>query len=142
MCKANNGDSVKVHYTGTLEDGTVFDSSKDRQPLDFRIGGGDLIPGFESGVLGMEIGDSKTITIPPEEAYGRHREELVGHISRGNIPENMDIEIGQQLQITQPDGNCLNVIVTGLDETTVTLDANHPLAGKTLIFELELLEIA
>jgi peptidylprolyl isomerase len=142
MCKAKNGDSVKVHYTGTLEDGTVFDSSKDRQPLDFRIGSGDLIPGFESGVTGMKIGDSKTITIPPEDGYGRHREDLVGHISRGNIPENIDLEIGQQLQITQPDGNCLNVIVTGFDETTVTLDANHPLAGKTLIFELELLEIA
>ncbi|HPA15723.1 MAG TPA: peptidylprolyl isomerase [Desulfobacterales bacterium] len=142
MSKAKNGDSVKVHYTGTLEDGTIFDSSKNRQPLDFRIGSGDLIPGFESGVVGMEIGDSKTITIPPEDAYGLHREELVGRIPRSNVPENIELEIGQQLQVTQPDGNCLNVIVSGFDETAVTLDANHPLAGKTLIFKLELVEIA
>lgn len=99
MSKAKNGDSVKVHYTGTLEDGTIFDSSKNRQPLDFRIGSGDLIPGFESGVVGMEIGDSKTITIPPEDAYGLHREELVGRILEAMFLKILSLRLGNSFRL-------------------------------------------
>ncbi len=140
--KAKNGDTVKVHYHGTLEDETVFDSSKGRDPLEFQIGSGQVIPGFENGIIGMEIGDTKTIIIPAEEAYGPRREELVVSVPKENFPENITPNMGQQLQIRQPDNNLINVIVTEINEESVTLDANHPLAGKTLIFEAELVAIA
>lgn len=142
MSQAKNKDEVKVHYTGKLEDGTVFDSSQDRPPLEFKIGSGSVIPGFEQGVIGMETGDTKTITIPPEEAYGPRREELVVDVKGSDFPEHITPSVGQRLQISQPDGNVANVIIADIKEEMVTLDANHPLAGQALTFDIELVAIA
>lgn len=141
MSKAQEGQTVKVHYTGKLEDGTVFDSSKDRQPLEFTLGSGSVIPGFEQAVSGMEVGESKTITIPPEEAYGHKRDELIIEVKKSEIPKEIDPSLGQKLQIKQPNGQIINLVVSEVKEDEVTLDANHPLAGQTLIFEVELVEI-
>ncbi len=142
MKQAKNGDTVKVHYTGKLENGEVFDTSKERQPLEFRIGGGELIPGFEEGIIDMEIGEKKNITIPSEKAYGPKREELIIKIAKENLPDDIKPAIGNQLQVNQKDGNIINLTITGIDEDTITLDANHPLAGYDLFFEVELMEIA
>lgn len=141
MSKVKDGDTVKVHYTGKLEDGTVFDSSKEGEPLELTIGAGNVIEGFEKGVIGMERGSSKTVTIPPEEAYGSMNEELVAKVKKENFPENISPAIGEQLQLKQQDGNIVNVTITEIRGDTVTLDANHPLSGKTLIFDIELVEI-
>jgi len=138
---ANDGDTVKVHYKGTLEDGTVFDTSRGREPLEFTLGGGTIIPGFEEAVKGMQVGQTKTVTIPAEEAYGPHRDELVMVIERDKLPEGLNPAIGQQLQMQQADGRTAVVVVTDVSETTITIDANHPLAGKDLTFEIELVEI-
>ncbi|MBW2645899.1 MAG: peptidylprolyl isomerase [Deltaproteobacteria bacterium] len=142
MSQAKNGDEVKIRYTGKLHDGTVFDSSQDRPPLEFKIGGGSVIPGFEQSVVGMETGDTKTITIPPEEAYGPRREELVVNVKSADFPEHITPSVGQRLQISQPDGNVANVMIADIKEDMVTLDANHPLAGQTLTFDIELVAIA
>ena len=141
MSKVKDGDTVKVHYTGKLEDGTVFDSSKEGEPLELTIGAGNVIEGFEKGVIGMERGSSKTVTIPPEKAYGSMNEELVAKVKKENFPENVTPAIGEQLQLKQQDGNIVNVTITEMRGDTVTLDANHPLSGKTLIFDIELVEI-
>ncbi len=141
MVKAKNGDTVKVHYTGTLEDGTVFDTSVEREPLEFTLGQGQLIPGFEQAVIGMKIGDLKTINIPADQAYGPHRDDLILVIERGQLPEDLDPKVGQQLQMMQADGSIITVIIIEISETTVTIDANHPLVGKNLTFEIELVEI-
>ena len=138
---ANDGDTVKVHYTGTLEDGTVFDTSRGREPLEFTLGEGTIIPGFEETVKGMQVGQTKTVTIPAEEAYGPHRDELVMVIERDKLPEGLNPAIGQQLEMQQADGGTAVVVVTDVSETTITIDANHPLAGKDLTFEIELVEI-
>jgi peptidylprolyl isomerase len=138
---AKGGDRIKVHYTGRLIDGTVFDSSKERNPLEFRIGSGSLIPGFENGVIGMSVGDTKTVAIPDIEGYGPKNEDLVVKVKRENLPDNITPEIGQTLQMSRQDGHPCSVTVTDVDEFSVTFDANHPLAGKTLLFEIELLEI-
>ncbi len=142
MSQSKNGDTVKIHYTGTLENGEEFDSSKDREPLEFVIGEGNVIPGFENGVIGMEEGDSKNITIPPEEAYGTKNNELIVEVNRSDFPENITPSLGLQLQMMQQNGNPINVIVTALDDNNVTVDANHPLAGQTLIFDIKLVEIS
>ncbi len=142
MSQAKNGDTVKVHYTGKLENGTVFDTSKDRQPLEFTIGSGGIIPGFEKGIIGMEIGDTKTITVPPEEAYGPRRKDLVVDMKKTDLPEDITPAIGKRLRMQQKDGNPIEITITDMDEDTVTLDANHPLAGNRLVFEVELVEIA
>ncbi|MBW2094480.1 MAG: FKBP-type peptidyl-prolyl cis-trans isomerase [Deltaproteobacteria bacterium] len=142
MSKAKDGDKVKVHYTGQLENGDVFDSSRQRDPLEFVIGSGNVIPGFENGIIDMEVGDSKRITISSEEGYGERREELVVKVMRNEFPEHISPAVGQQLQIKQGEGDVLNVNITALDEESVTLDANHPLAGHTLLFDVELMEIA
>lgn len=142
MSQATNGNTVKVQYTGKLENGEVFDSSINRDPLKFIIGDGSVIPGFEKGVAGMEVGESKTITIPPEEAYGMRHEEFVVNVERGDFPENIKPAVGLQLRMNQPDGKSINVMITDLSEDTVTLDANHPLAGHTLFFDVELVEIS
>jgi len=142
MSKAKDGDKVKVHYTGQLENGDVFDSSKQRDPLEFVIGSGNVLPGFENGIIDMEVGDSKRITISPEEGYGEKREELVVKVMRNEFPDHIAPAVGQQLQIKQEKGDILNVNITALDEESITLDANHPLAGHTLLFEVELMEIA
>ena len=141
MGEAKNGDTVRVHYRGKLKDGTIFDSSFDREPLEFTIGAGRLIPGFEQAVIGMVPDESKTITIPEDRAYGPHRDDLVMQLERDKIPTDMEIERGQQVQVRQEDGRCFPVIVTEISESGVTLDANHPLAGQDLTFELLLVEI-
>ena len=138
---ANDGNTVKVHYTGTLEDGTVFDTSVEREPLEFTLGEGTLIPGFEEAVRGMQVGQSKTVTIPAEEAYGQHTDNLVMTIERTQLPEGLDPEVGQQLQMQQPNGRPTVIIITEVSEKTVTVDGNHPLAGEDLTFEIELVEI-
>ena len=142
MTQAKNGDTVKVHYTGTLEDGTQFDSSANSDPLEFTLGGGQVIPGFEEAVLGMSIGDSKTKTIPAEQAYGPHDEDMVLVVEKEMFPENINPEISQQLEMRNQDGRAIGVVVTEVTAESVTLDANHPLAGQNLVFELELVEIA
>ena len=139
--QAKDGDTVKVHYTGKLEDGTVFDTSIERDPLQFTIGEGQLIPGFEQAVVGMSPGESKTVEIPADEAYGPYREELVMVVDRDQLPEDLQPEVGQQLQIRQPDGQTILVKVIDVSESSVTLDANHPLAGKDLTFDIELVEV-
>jgi peptidylprolyl isomerase len=141
MVEAKNGDTVKVHYRGKLEDGTIFDSSFDREPLEFSIGAGRLIPGFEQAVIGMVPDESKTVMIPKDQAYGPYREDLVMELGRDKIPENMELERGQQVQVRQEDGRIFPVMVTEISESGVTLDANHPLAGQDLTFELLLVEI-
>lgn len=143
MSQAKNGDTVKVHYTGKFKDGTVFDSSEGRDPLQFEIGSRSVIPGFESGVVGMTVGETKTFDVPPEEGYGLARDELVSTVEKTVFDQrNITPEVGQQLQIPQSDGRNLYVRVTEVRDDTVTLDANHPLAGKTLTFEVELVEVA
>lgn len=142
MAKAKKGDNVKVHYTGKLDDGTVFDSSVNREPLEFTMGGGQIIPGFEEAVTDMEPGDSKTTTIPADMAYGPHREEMVLVVNRAELPAELDLDVGQQLQSRQPDGQTMLFTVTELSDSSVTLDANHPLAGMDLTFDIQLVEIA
>lgn len=141
MPQAKTGDTATVHYSGSLNDGTVFDSSKDREPLKFIIGEGKLISGFEEAVVGMAPGDSKTVTLSSEEAYGPHRSELTVQVEKKQFPPNINPQVGQHLQIPQADGEVVNVRVTALDDSTVTLDANHPLAGRDLTFQIDLLDL-
>ena len=141
MAQAKAGDTVKVHYTGKLEDGTVFDTSEERTPLEFTIGSGQIIPGFERAVVGMEPGETKTATIPPEEAYGLHREEMTITVEKEQFPDEINPEPGQQLQVQQPDGRMALVVISDVSESTVTLDANHPLAGQPLTFDIRLVDI-
>ncbi len=141
MAQAKPGDTVKVHYTGKLEDGTVFDTSANRDPLQFTIGEGQIIPGFEQAVVGMNPGESKTIKILTDDAYGPHREEMVLVIDRNQLPVDLIPEVGQQLQSRQPDGQIIVVTVIAVSESSVTVDANHPLAGKDLTFDIQLVEI-
>ena len=141
MAQAKQGDTVKVHYTGKLEDGTVFDSSLDREPLQFKIGEMTVIEGFEQMVSGMNPGDKKTHTIPAEQAYGPHNEELLLEIGRHELPKDLDPQVGQILEGGKQDGERVSFKVKAVSEKTVTLDANHPLAGENLIFEIELVEI-
>ncbi len=141
MAQATSGDTVRIHYTGTLSDGTVFDSSEGREPLEFTLGVGQVIPGFDRAVAGMAPGETQTVEIPAEEAYGPSREEMMLSVSPDQFPEGMDPELGQQLQLSQPDGQAVVVRVTEIEDDAVTLDANHPLAGKDLTFEITLDEI-
>jgi peptidylprolyl isomerase len=141
MAQAQNGDTVKVHYTGKLEEGMEFDSSANRDPLQFTVGSGQIIPGFEQAVVGMNPGDSKTAKIPADQAYGPHHEELVLVVDRDQIPSHLTPEVGQQLEIRQEDDRTIGVIVTDVSPSSVTLDANHPLAGQDLIFDIQLVEI-
>ena len=141
MSKVKDGDTVKVHYTGKLENGEVFDTSKEEEPFEFKVGNKAVIPGFEKGVVGMKVGDTKTIEIPPEEAYGTKQDQLVVEVNRNEFPDDITPTIGQRLQIRQQDGNPIIVTVTALTEESITLDANHPLAGYTLFFDVEVIEI-
>lgn len=140
MSEAKQGDTVRVHYTGTLGDGTVFDSSKDREPLEFGLGTGQVIPGFDQALTGMKPGESKKVTIAADEAYGPYRSELVMVVDRSEFPADIAPSIGDQFELSQ-EGQSFVVNVTDVTDQEVTLDANHPLAGKELTFELELVEI-
>lgn len=141
MAEAKKGDNVKVHYTGRLDDGTVFDSSQDRDPLEFTLGEGQVIPGFEEAVEGMGEGDSKTATVSSENAYGPRRNELVLPIERDRFPDGVEPEVGQPLQMQTQDGEVVQVIVTEVEDEVVLVDANHPLAGHDLTFDIELVEL-
>jgi peptidylprolyl isomerase len=141
MTEAKKGDTVKVHYTGKLEDGTVFDSSVDKDPLEFTLGKGNMIAGFEKAVLGMEIGDSRSAKIPYQDAYGERRDDMLVEVPKSKVPDEIKPEVGLQLSIKQHDGSDVPVVITEVDEEKIVLDANHPLAGKDLIFDIELVEI-
>jgi peptidylprolyl isomerase len=141
MIRAMQGDTVKVSYTGRLADGTVFDASPAERPLRFILGKKEVIAGFDAAVTGMYMGESRTVAIPPERAYGPHEGQYVETVERGMLPAQLDPQPGQQLEITATNGNKLLVLVTGVTDDTVTLDGNHPLAGKELIFDIELLEV-
>jgi peptidylprolyl isomerase len=141
LSQAKNGDTIKVHYTGKLNDGSVFDSSENREPLEFQLGNGQLIPGFEKAVTGMSVGDSTTVTIPATEAYGDVNEELILNVDRSRMPADINPEIGMQLQVQQPNGQPIPVVITEVTDEFVMLDANHPLAGKDLTFDIEVVEI-
>ncbi len=132
---------MKVHYTGSFEDGTVFDSSNGQEPLEFTIGAGQVIPGFEDAVIGMGAGDRKRETIAPERAYGERHDELVFTIPRDQLPPGSDVQAGDMVQIGFPDGRTASVHVAEVTDEGLTLDANHPLAGRTLLFDLELVTI-
>ena len=141
MATAKSGDTVRIHYTGTLDDGTQFDSSSGREPLEFALGGGQVIPGFDSAVDGMTVGESKKVTIAPDDAYGQRHEQLVQQVPRDILPDDMNPAVGMQLQSQSPDGQTMNLTVTEVLEETITVDANHPLAGQALTFAIELVEI-
>jgi peptidylprolyl isomerase len=141
MAAAQSGDRVKVHYTGKLEDGSVFDSSQGNEPLEFTIGGQEVIAGFENAVIGMSVGQSKTQAIPVDEAYGPRREDMVIAVDRKEIPDDVSLEVGQRLRMSQ-EGHDIIVTVAEVSTESVTLDANHPLAGQNLVFDIELVEIA
>jgi FKBP-type peptidyl-prolyl cis-trans isomerase 2 len=142
MTQAKEGNTVKVHYTGSLDDGTVFDSSQDREPLEFQIGSQQIIPGFEDNVKGMEVGESKTFTVKPDQAYGERNEEMKVDVERAQLPEDLEPEVGMMLQVRGQDGSVSNVTVSEVGEDKVTLDANHPLAGQDLTFEIKLEDIS
>ena len=140
MAKAKSGDTVRVHYTGTLDNGTEFDSSRGGEPLTFTLGEGNVIAGFDSAVSGMEVGDEKQVTIPADEAYGPRREELTLRVPREELPTDLELYEGAQLRMEQGD-QVMVVTVRTLDDEGVTLDANHALAGEALTFDLQLVEI-
>jgi len=141
MNEARKGRKVKVHYKGMFEDGTLFDSSEGREPLEFVLGGGQMIEGFDEAVPGMKPGEKKTVRIPSEKAYGPRHEELVLLKKKNEFPPAIKPEIGLRLQVRHPSGGTLGVTVTGIKDETVTLDGNHPLAGRDLVFEIELVEV-
>lgn len=141
MAEVKQGDRVRVHYTGTLEDESEFDSSSGGDPLEFTVGDGEIIPGFEEAVMGMSPGDQLEKKIPAAEAYGERREDLILAVDRSELPDDLDPEIGQQLAMQTGEGQRFTVTVTEKDEQTVTMDANHPLAGEDLTFQIELVEI-
>ncbi|MDJ0949847.1 MAG: peptidylprolyl isomerase [Alphaproteobacteria bacterium] len=141
MSTAKTGDTVKVHYTGTLADGTEFDTSVGREPLEFTIGEGAIISGFEEAIVGMTLGENKSIEIGSAEAYGPRHEELVQVVEREALPAHLEPEVGMRLQATGPDNRELVLVITDVSDSSVTLDANHPLAGHDLTFSIELVEI-
>ncbi|MFZ1728663.1 MAG: peptidylprolyl isomerase [Bacteroidota bacterium] len=141
MATAKTGDTVAVHYTGSLTDGTIFDSSREREPLSFTLGEGQVIAGFDSAVDGMNVGDSVKVTIPAANAYGEYNEQFVLEVPPSDIPPEIGVEVGMDLQMHQEDGGAIPVRVTSVTEELVTLDANHPLAGQDLTFEIELVSI-
>ena len=141
MSDAKTGDTVRIHYTGTLSDGTTFDSSAGRDPLEFTVGSGQIIPGLDKAISGMSVGDKKVVEVPADEAYGPHNPEGIQSVPRAQVPDHIPLDPGTQLQVQTGDGRTLPVTVTEVTEEVVTLDANHPLAGKDLTFEVELVEL-
>lgn len=142
MQQVKSGDTVKVHYHGRLTDGTTFDTSSGREPLEFKVGSGHVIKGFDDGVTGMAVGDKKTVQISSSEAYGPKDESMIIEFPKENFPSDMNPEEGMQLNMTNGSGQVIPVVIVGIGEQSVTLDANHPLAGQDLIFDLELVDIA
>lgn len=142
MSQAKSGDTVKIHYTGTLDDGTQFDSSGGRQPLEFTLGSGQVIDGFDKAVEGMAVGDSKTVNIPPEKAYGPRNEQMVQDVPRDALPADLEPQVGMALQARGKEGQIHNLTVTAVSDASITVDGNHPLAGQALNFDIELVEIA
>jgi len=142
MAEAKSGDTVKIHYTGTLPNGSEFDSSRGHDPLEFKLGQGNMIAGFENAIYGMSEGERKVITIPCEQAYGERNEQMTQRVPRDVIPDDIDLEVGILLHAQGPDGETLRFTVADFDENSVVVDGNHPLAGHDLIFDLELIEIA
>ncbi|HAN29388.1 MAG TPA: peptidylprolyl isomerase [Haliea salexigens] len=141
MSAAKAGDSVSIHYTGTLDDGTVFDSSDGRDPLQFEVGSGQIIPGLDRAIEGMTVGDKKQVNVAADDAYGQPADEARQEVARSQIPENIPLEPGLQLQMQTPDGQAIPVRVAEVGDDVVVLDANHPLAGKDLTFDIELVAI-
>lgn len=141
MSEAKSGDTVRIHYTGTLADGSTFDSSEGRDPLEFQLGAGQVIPGFDKAVTGMNVGDAQTVAIPSDDAYGAHDPNGKQSFPRDQVPENIPLEIGTQLQLSGPQGQPIMVTIAEVTDEAVILDANHPLAGKDLTFKIELVEI-
>jgi peptidylprolyl isomerase len=141
MSQAKAGDSVKIHYTGTLDDGTQFDSSDGREPLAFELGSGQVIPGFDKAVDGMSVGETKSVNIPAEDAYGPHHPQMIQEVPRSALPDDLEPAEGMGLQAQGPDGQVLNLVVTDVQEDSITVDGNHPLAGKALNFDIELVSI-
>jgi peptidylprolyl isomerase len=142
MTTAKPGDRVKINYTGTLDNGDIFDSSQNRSPLQFVIGGGQVFKDIENSVIGMKVGESKKIHIKATDAFGKRKEELLLSMQREKLPEALELKIGLNLKLKQPDGSVIPVKVKEITDKKVTLDANHPLAGKDLNFEIELLQVA
>lgn len=141
MQQVKNGDTVKIHYHGRLTNGETFDSSEDREPLEFEVGSGMVIPGFDKGVMGMNVGEKKTVNIPVDEAYGPKNEEMIIDFPKDRFPDDMNAEVGMPLTMSDGSGQNFRVIIKEVKETSVVLDANHPLAGEDLTFDLELVEI-
>ncbi len=141
MSEAKTGDTVRIQYTGRFPDGTQFDASTQEEPLEFTLGEGNIIVGLEREIVGMTVGEKSTITVAAEDAYGPHSEEAVRSVPRDSMPKDIELVIGTQLQATTAEGHQVPLTVVSIDESEVTLDANHPLAGKELIFDIELVEI-
>lgn len=142
MSEAKQGDTVKVHYTGTLGDGTIFDSSNDREPLQFTLGKGQLIKGFEDAVMGMSVGETKSVSIPSDEAYGSRREELLLKYTKADFPPNVEPKEGLVINLVNQDGRSILATITEISGDAISVDANHPLAGNDLTFKIDLVEIA
>ena len=143
MSKVESGNTVKVHYTGKLQNGEVFDTSREREPLEFEVGKGQMIKGFEEAVKGMEEGDEKTVEIPSDKAYGEPREDLFVEVSKDELPDSIDAEVGMQLQVQQKGtGQNIPVVISEIKDDVLVLDANHPLAGKDLVFDIELVDVS
>jgi len=141
LSTVEEGNTVKVHYTGKLKDGQVFDTSEERDPIEFEIGAGQMIPGFEKAVVGMEIDESKTVEIESDEAYGDVNDELFLEVPKSELPDNIEPEVGMQLQVQQQEGQQIPVQITEVKDSSITLDANPPLAGKDLVFDIKVVDI-
>ncbi len=142
MQKVENGMFVSVHYTGTLDSGQQFDSSAGRPPLEFKVGGGQMIKGFDAAVVGMSLNEEKTFTIPPEDAYGERNDEQMHEFPRAEIPPEITPEVGQTLALTSPEGQQIPARIVAVDDEKVTFDLNHPLAGESLTFKIEVVGIS
>ncbi len=141
MSRAKAGDVVRVHFTGTLDNGDVFASTKDGEPLEFTIGGGSTFQKFEEDIIGMKAGDTKKITVEPDDGFGQRDDNLIFKVDKEGVPQQFMLEVGKKLQVKQENGKVVDILVTEVDDETITLDANYPLAGKTLTFDVKLMEI-
>ena len=141
MSQIKSGDTVRIHYTGTLSDGSTFDSSAGRDPLEFTVGSGQIIPGLDKALPGMEVGEKKKVDVPVDQAYGPADPSAQQQVPRADIPDDIPLDVGTMLQVQTPDGQALQVRVAEVTEEKVTLDANHPLAGQDLVFDIEVVSI-